>query len=244
MKKVALITGAARRIGAVIAKTLHHEGINVAVHYHHSKEEAYQVCNALNNIRSNSAIPIEGDIKNPQACQEIITKAFEAWGALDILINNASSFYPTPFEEAKESQWEDLIGSNLKGPFFLSQAAAPHLLTSQGNIINLVDIHADKPLKNYPIYSIAKAGLVMLTKSLARELGPAIRVNAVAPGVILWPDEVNALSEQTQNYIISRTCLKRKGRPEDIAETVLFLIRQNYITGQVIAVDGGRSIRD
>jgi pteridine reductase len=243
-QKVALITGAAKRIGAVIAQHLHNAGMNIVIHYHHSKPEADLLCSQFNNLRSNSAHAVSGDIASTDDCQRIISEAQAQWGRLDALINNASSFYPTRVGETNETQWHDLIGSNLKGPFFLSQAAKPFLLESQGNIINITDIHGDRPLKRYPVYSLAKAGLIMLTKSLARELGPHIRVNAVSPGVILWPNEENAVSDSVQDYIVNRTCLKRKGSPEDIAETVHFLLNQGYITGQTIAVDGGRSVRD
>ncbi len=243
MNKVVLITGAAKRIGAVITRLLHESGMNVVLHYHHSEAEAFELCKHLNDSRPNSAKVFQADIKEIDACQHLIDQAQKVWGRLDVLVNNASSFYPTPLEQVSENDWEDLVGSNLKGPFFLCQAAATHLVSSKGNIVNIVDIHADKPLKNYPVYCIAKAGLVMLTKSLARELGPSIRVNGVAPGAILWPNEQSSVSAETQQYIINQTLLKRQGNPQDIAETVLFLIKQSYITGQIIAVDGGRSIR-
>ncbi len=242
--KVALVTGAAKRIGAAIATALHQQGMNVVIHYHHSKQEAEALCLKLNRLRQHSAISLGLDIRKTSACQTLIQHSTEAWQRLDLLVNNASSFYPTPIMKTQEKEWEDLLGSNLKGPFFLSQAAAPFLKLSQGNIINITDIHADRPLKNYTIYSIAKAGLVMLTKSLARELGPRVRVNAVAPGAILWPNEENALNEKIQQYVVARTCLKRQGFPQDIAAAVLFLNGQNYITGQIITVDGGRSIKD
>ncbi len=244
MKKVALVTGAAKRIGAVIAEKIHAEGFNVIIHYHHSEREALVLTQRLNQQRDHSAVAIQGDIKTSLTCKEIIKTAYQEWQRLDILINNASSFYPTPMGEVNDEQWDDLMGSNLKGPFFLSQAAAPYLQKNSGVIVNIVDIHADRPLKNYPVYCMAKAGLTMLTKALARELAPEIRVNAVAPGVILWPNQQNTINEAIKDHIIDRTCLKRQGLPQDIAETILFLIKQNYMTGQVIAVDGGRSIKD
>jgi pteridine reductase len=243
MDKVALITGSAKRIGAVLAKTLHQQGMNVIIHYHHSKQAATYLCSELNSIRSHSACSLQADIREVKACIQLIKEAVSIWKRLDLLVNNASSFYPTALGNTYEDQWDDLLGSNLKGPFFLSQAAAPFLSENDGNIVNIADIHADKPLKHYAVYSIAKAGLVMLTKSLARELAPKIRVNAVAPGEVLWPNDQNELPERIKQSIIHRTCLKRQGAPKDIAETVLFLMRQNYITGQVIAVDGGRNIR-
>lgn len=244
MAKTVLITGGAQRIGAVITRRCHELGMNVIIHYHKSHEAALSLCQQLNQVRSNSAAMVQGDISQIADCQRIIASAVTTWQGLDVLINNASSFYPTKIGEVTETQWQDLLGSNVKGPFFLAQAAKPYLEAVSGNIINITDIHADRPLKNYPVYCIAKAGLVMLTKSLAREFGPNVRVNAVSPGVILWPNEENAVSADTQDYIINRTCLKRQGSPKDIADTIVFLLEQNYMTGQVIAVDGGRSIRD
>ncbi len=241
--RVVLITGAAKRLGAVIAKQLHEQGFKVVIHYHHSKKEAEDACNSFNTIRKDSAAIVHGNIDDIANCQRIIQEAYNIFEQLDALINNASSFYPTPVGSVNLKQWDDLLGSNLKGPFFLSQAAAPFLKRANGNIINITDIHGERPLKNYPVYSIAKAGLIMLTKSLARELGPSIRVNAIAPGPILWPNEKTLLSDTAKEHIIEKTCLKRKGTPQDIAQTVLFLLEQGYITGQVIAVDGGRTIK-
>jgi pteridine reductase len=242
--QVAVITGGAKRIGAVIAKTLHHQGMNVILHYRHSMDAAATLNAQLNQLRSNSSAMVTGDITKVIDCQRIIATAQQQWGRIDALINNASSFYPTPLIDADENAWEDLFGSNLKGPFFLSQVAAPWLTKTQGNIVNIADIHGERPLKNYPIYCCAKAGLIMLTKSLARELGPQVRVNAVAPGAILWPDEQNELTAEAKKHIVDRVPLKRIGQPQDIADTVLFLLKQGYINGQIIAVDGGRSIKD
>ena len=239
--KTALITGASRRIGAIIARTLHAAGMNITVHYRGSKEEADALVGVLNSQRENSAIAIRFDLHNTAGLPELIELHQKHWGRLDLLVNNASSFYPTHIGKMTEQHWDDLLGSNLKAPLFLSQAAIPALKASQGCIINIVDIHADKPMKNHTIYCIAKAGLAMLTKSLAKELGPDIRVNGVAPGAIMWPE--NELDAETQDDIVSRTALKRSGMPEDIAATVLFLMRDaHYITGQIIPVDGGRSI--
>lgn len=237
---VVLITGAAHRIGATTAKLLHENGMNIVLHYRGSREQAKAVQKELNDTRENSVILIQADLHITNGLPALIEESVKAWGRLDVLINNASSFYPTPIEKSTEAQWDDLIGSNLKAPFFLSQAAAPHLKKNKGCIINIVDIHADRPLKNFPIYSMAKAGLVMMTKSLACELGPEIRVNAVAPGAILWPENLDEVAKQR---IVSRTFLKRQGEPNDISKTILYLIKDaGYVTGQVIAVDGGRSL--
>jgi pteridine reductase len=239
--KVVLITGGARRIGASIARLLHAQDMQLVIHYRSSKEEARQLQQELHQTRPESVMLVRGDLLNTAKLDNLVHETVEAFGRLDVLINNASSFYPTLIGKAGEKEWEDLIGSNLKAPFFLSQAAAPHLKKTNGCIINMADIHGKQPLKTYPIYSIAKAGIIMLTKSLARELGPEVRVNAVAPGTILWPE--NDLDEMAKQRIISRAPQKRAGHPDDIARTILFLIRDaDYITGQVIAVDGGRSV--
>lgn len=239
--RVVLITGAAHRIGARIAHTLHHAGANLVLHYRNSKVAAEIVAQELNGQRAQSVALVQGDLHDTQRAPQIIDEAAAAWGRLDVLINNASTFYPTPMGSVTEEQWQDLLGANLRAPFFLSQAAAPFLRTTQGCIVNIADIHAERPLKNYPVYSIAKAGLVMLTKALACELGPEVRVNAVAPGAILWPE--HGLDEVTKQRIVSRTFLKRQGEPSDIAQAVLFLIRNAaYMTGQVLTVDGGRSL--
>ena len=237
---VVLITGAAHRIGATTAKLLHENGMNIVLHYRGSREQAQAVQNELNGLRENSVILIQADLHITNGLPALIEESVKAWGRLDVLINNASSFYPTKMGKATEAQWDDLIGSNLKAPFFLSQAAAPHLKKNNGCIINIVDIHADRPLKTFPIYSMAKAGLAMMTKSLACELGPEIRVNAVAPGAILWPENLDEVAKQR---IVSRTFLKRQGEPNDISKTILYLIKDaGYVTGQIITVDGGRSL--
>jgi len=238
--KVVLITGAAHRIGATTAKLLHQNGMNIVLHYRGSREQAQALQKELNDERENSVILIQADLHLTKGLSTLIEEAVKAWGRLDVLINNASSFYPTPIGKATEDHWDDLIGSNLKAPFFLSQSAAPHLKKTNGCIVNIVDIHAERPLKTFPIYSMAKAGLVMMTKSLAGELGPEIRVNAVAPGAILWPENLDEVAKQR---IVSRTFLKRQGEPNDISKTILYLIKDaGYVTGQVIAVDGGRSL--
>ena len=238
--KVVLITGAAHRIGATTARRLHAEGMNILLHYRHSREAAEKLQAELNAIRAASVQLIQADLHDTAKLPNLVEQAIHVWGRLDVLINNASSFYATPVGNVTEAQWDDLIGSNLKAPFFLSQAAAPYLKEQQGCIVSIVDIHAERPLKEFPVYSMAKAGLVMLTKSLACELGPEVRVNAVAPGAILWPEN---LGESEKEKIISRTFLKRQGAPDDIARAILYLIRDaGYMSGQVLTVDGGRSL--
>ncbi|MES9993545.1 MAG: pteridine reductase [Candidatus Thiodiazotropha sp.] len=240
--KCALITGAAHRIGAAIARQLHREGMNILLHYRHSKTAAEQLQRELETERPHSVWLLQADLQQKESYNYLIDQTEALCQGLDLLVNNASSFYPTPLGSATEEQWEDLLGSNLKAPFFLSQAAAPLLYRRQGCIINLVDIHAERPLKEHPIYSVAKAGNAMLVQSLARELGPEVRVNGVAPGAILWPEQ--GLTDGEREEILQRTALKRAGTPEDIARTLLFLYRDApYVTGQIIAVDGGRTVQ-
>jgi len=239
---VALITGAARRIGATIARQLWQQGYRVIIHCHHSTEAAGLLADELNGLKPDSARVLQADLNNSQQVSELADQTLACWGQIDLLINNASSFYPTPLEQSSDQQWDDLINSNLKAAYFLSAKLADALKQQQGNIINLVDIHAQRALPGYPIYSIAKAGLQMMTLSLAKELAPAIRVNGVAPGPILWPEQEAAVSPAEQDAILEKTLLQRAGTPEDIAETVLFLAGQHYITGQIIAVDGGKSL--
>ena len=239
--KVVLVTGASHRIGATIVRLLHAEGMNVILHYRHSREAAQAIQQELNAIRDESVILIQADLHETAKINEMVREAVKGWGRIDAIINNASSFYPTPIGKIDERVWDDLIGSNLKAPLFLCQAAAPYLKQQQGNIVNIVDIHADRPLKEHTVYSIAKAGLVMLTKSMARELGPDVRVNAVAPGAILWPE--NDIDDVTKKRILSGTVLKRQGSPDDIARAVRFLIKEaNYMSGQILTVDGGRTL--
>lgn len=240
--KCALITGAAHRIGAEIVRMLHAQGMDLLIHYRRSADLAKALRNELEADRADSVLLVQADLHDAESHHKLIESALAFRGRLDLLVNNASSFYPTPLEDANLEQWDDLIGSNLKAPFFLSLAAAPILRQHQGAIVNLIDIHAERPLKGYPIYSIAKAGNAMLVKSLARELGPEIRVNGIAPGAILWPEQ--AQSVEDQETILERTALKRPGTPQDIARTLLFLLRDApYITGQIIAVDGGRTLQ-
>jgi pteridine reductase len=236
----ALVTGAGRRIGAAIVAGLHEAGANVVVHYFKSGEAAEALVANLNSARAESALAVQADLTDSAALPLLLADVTATTGRLDVLVNNASSFYPTPLGSITEEQWDDLLGSNLKAPLFLCQAALPHLKESQGVIINIVDVHSQRPLKNHPLYGVAKAGLAMLTRSLARDLGPEIRVNGVSPGAILWPE--TGMSEQIQKNIIAKTALKRAGRPEDIAAAVLYLVRDApYVTGQILAVDGGRS---
>jgi len=240
---VALITGGARRIGAEIACTLHAAGFNIAIHCRHSLGDANTLANKLNTTRANSASVFSADLINKQEIDELAKALKEKWGRLDALINSASSFYPTPLKDASEDQWDDLMGSNLKAPFFLAQAFAQSLQKTGGCIINIADIHAERPLKHHAIYCAAKAGNIMLTKALARDLAPGVRVNGVAPGAIMWPESESELNPEQQAEILQRIPLARAGEPSDIARTIRFLICDApYITGQILPVDGGRSV--
>lgn len=224
-----------------MVRQLHSAGMNIALHYRRSSSSADMLAESLNQQRPGSVKLIQGDLLKLDDLTRIVEEAAIGWQRLDVLINNASTFYPTAMGEATEAQWDDLVGTNLKAPFFLSQAAYPHLKQQSGCIVNIVDIHAHRPMKGFPIYSAAKAGLQMMTMSLARELGPGVRVNGVAPGAILWPE--HEMDDLIKQQIIERTALKRQGSPADIARTVLFLIRDaDYISGQIISVDGGRSL--
>ncbi|VAW50207.1 FolM Alternative dihydrofolate reductase 1 [hydrothermal vent metagenome] len=239
--KVALITGGAKRIGAAITKELHQAGYNVIIHCRLSRQTADNLAVELNLIREDSAHVIQGDLNNETIYDSLIDQSYKFWKRLDALVNNASSFHPTPIGSITLDDWDNLINSNMRAPLFLAQAAAPHLKHTQGCIINIIDVHAQRPMKNHPVYCAAKAGLQMITLSLAKDLGPEIRVNGVAPGAILWPE--NDMSEHTKNLILERTSLKRPGQPIDIAKTIVFLAKDaDYITGQIIAVDGGRSL--
>lgn len=237
--KVALITGGAHRIGACIARQFHAEGMNLVIHYRSSQDSAHQLQKELHAERPESVVLVRGNLLKNGVLTNLVYETIEAFGRIDVLINNASTFYPTPIGQTSEKEWDDLIGTNLKAPFFLSQAAASSLIEHEGCIVNIADIYGDRPLKNHTLYSTAKAGLIMLTKSLARELGPKVRVNAIAPGVILWPEKL--LDDMAKHRIISSTPLKRSGDPNDVARTALFLVRDaGFITGQIMAVDGGR----
>lgn len=239
--KCALVTGASRRIGASIASRLHGDGAMVAIHYRASEEPALRLRDRLNAQRPGTAEVFPADLNEPRQLDALIDSVEKWSGRLDILVNNASSFYPTPLGSITTEQWDDLLGSNLKAPLFLSQAAAPMLRSGEGCIVNIVDIHARRPLRNHPVYGAAKAGLAMLTRSLAKDLAPEVRVNGVAPGAIMWPE--NGMNADVQDKILEQIPLARKGRPEDIAGAVAYLAGDaHYVTGQIIAVDGGRSL--
>jgi pteridine reductase len=238
----ALVTGAAKRIGACICRTLHAHGANVVIHYGHSAAAAEALAADLNAARPGSAHTLQGNLTDRATPQRLLDAVRDlSGGRLDILVNNASTFYPTPLADVDANNWEDLIGTNLKAPLFMAQAAAPLLRAAGGQIINIVDIHAQRPLKDHVVYGPAKAGLAMLTRSLAKDLAPEVRVNGVAPGAILWPEQ--GMTAEAEKSILRQIPLARTGTPEDIARTVLFLVQDApYITGQIIAVDGGRSI--
>lgn len=239
--KVILITGAARRVGAEIARLLHAAGASVVLHYRSSAEDAAALAAELNALRPESARAIECDLLDVSQLPALVATAVDTFGGLDVLINNASTFYPTPVGDITEIDWDDLLGTNLRAPLFLSQAANAALRERAGLILNVADIHGLRPLRRYPVYSVAKAGLIMLTKSLARELGPHVRVNAVAPGPVMWP--ADGLDKELQEKIIRRTALKRPGSAQEVARACLYFASDApYVTGQVLAVDGGRSI--
>jgi len=243
INKVVLVTGGAQRIGASICRYLHSRGYNILLHYNRSEVEARSLQEELSAIRSDSVNLVHFDLVSNNDWSTLQETCLSHWGRLDALVNNASNFYPTPIGNVTESQWNDILGSNLSGSFFLSQALIPAIREVAGCIVNIIDIHGDRPLKNYPVYSIAKAGLAMMTRSLAKELAPEIRVNGIAPGAILWPENEASLSELTRSTIIRQIPLKRQGAPEDVAKTVHFLIQDApYINGQILAVDGGRSL--
>lgn len=239
---VVLITGGARRIGAAIGKKLHQEGYRLVVHYRHSRGDAQALADQLNQERADSVKLVSADLNQHSDIEPLAEQACQAFGRLDVLINNASSFYPTPVGEGTEQQWDDLFASNAKAPFFLSQALTSELSSNQGCIINIADIHASKPLGQHTIYCMAKAANIMLTQSLAKELAPEVRVNGVAPGAILWPEQEAELSDNGKDSILRQVPLARPGNPQNIADTVAYLLDNDYITGQIIAIDGGRSL--
>lgn len=241
--KAVLITGGARRIGAAISRRLHAAGARVVVHYRASMDEARALAAELTALRGDSVVLAQADLLHPDGTRRLVEQAVRAFGRLDALVNNASSFYATPLGAITERAWDDLIGTNLKAPLFLSQLAAPELRRNRGAIVNIVDVHAEFPMAAHVVYSIAKGGLLALTRSLARELGPEVRVNGVSPGTVLWPEGEAWSDERVRSRIVDETALKRVGEPADIARTVEFLLASApYITGQVIAVDGGRSV--
>ena len=239
--KVVLVTGAARRIGAAIVTRLQENGARVAIHYRGSADDAEKLAATLNDGRPDSAKTFQANLLGARAVANLISAVVEWGGRLDGLVNNASTFYPTPVGTITDEHWDDLVGSNFKVPLFLSQEAAPHLRQAGGTIINIVDIHAQRPLRNHPVYGPAKAALAMLTRSLAKDLAPEIRVNGVSPGAILWPED--GMTEANQQTILRQVPLERAGSPDDIAGCVLYLMRDaTYVTGQIVVVDGGRSI--
>ena len=239
--KVVLVTGAARRIGAAIVTRLHASGARIAIHYRGSATEAETLASRLNEQRDGSAASFQANLLQTAEITRLVENVVDWSGQLDALVNNASTFYPTPVGSITDEAWNDLVGSNFKAPLFLSQAAAPHLRDTGGCIVNIVDIHAQRPLRDHTVYGPAKAALAMLTRSLAKDLAPEVRVNGVSPGAILWPE--NGMSESAQQAILDQVPLARAGSPDDIAGCVLFLLRDaTYVTGQIIAVDGGRSI--
>lgn len=239
--KVVLITGAAKRIGAATARRLHADGARVAIHYRGSVAAAEALVSELNAVRADSAAGFQLDLQETRELPGLLDAVVDWGGRLDVLVNNASSFYATPIGDIGEQDWDDLLGSNLKAPLFLSQAAVPELRKNRGSIVNIVDIHARRPLRDHAVYGAAKAGLALLTRSLAKDLAPDIRVNGVAPGAILWPED--DMSDAIKQDILVQVPLGRAGEPADVANCVLFLVCEAaYITGQVLAVDGGRAI--
>ena len=239
--KVALVTGGARRVGAAIARQLHGAGASVLLHYRDSEADAARLEAEFNAARPKSAAKVKAELLAPVAPRALLSAALDSFGRLDVLVNNASSFFPVAVGAMESSHWEELIGSNLRAPLFIAQQAAQELAKNEGCIVNIVDIHAERPLKGYALYSIAKAGLAAMTRALALELAPRVRVNGVAPGAIAWPED-GQFPDAERSRVIATTPLARTGSPDDVARTVLFLASAPYVTGQIIAVDGGRSI--
>lgn len=240
-RPVALITGAAKRVGAQIARSLHGAGYDLALHYRHSRGEMDALCAELNMARNGSARAIQAELADVEVMPRIVDDCIARFGRLDALVNNASAFYATPVGSVTPTQWEELFASNARAPFFLVQAAAPHLQAARGAIVNMADIYAERPLPGHAVYCMAKAALVMMTLALAKELGPEVRVNAIAPGAVLWPESGKAYADQKE--LVARTPLKRAGSPEDVAAAVLFLLRDaKFSTGQILKVDGGRAL--
>ena len=241
MDKVALITGGARRLGAAITTLLHAAGYRVAIHCQTSTTEAAALAATLNAGRADSALTLCADLRHAEAAASMIDTLAARWGRLDALVNNAAVFHPSTLDGSTLADWSDTMDVNLRAPFLLAQRAAPLLRASEGAIVNVTDIYADRPKAGFTIYCVAKAGLAGLTRALARELAPAVRVNGVAPGAILWPEESSAGAQQA---LLDRTPLARRGEPSDIAEAVLYLAGAKFVTGQIVAVDGGRSLND
>ncbi len=240
--RTVLVTGGARRVGAAIASCLHECGARLAIHCHRSTIEARALATELNARRDGSAAVFVADLLDVDRMPALVASVLQRFGRLDVLVNNASTFYATPLGKIQPAQWADLMGSNLKAPLFLTQAAAPALREARGLVLNIADIHGLRPLRDYSVYSVAKAGLIHLTRALARELAPEVRVNAIAPGPVLWPEDNAALDEARQQQIVARTLLQRPGSPADVARTArFFAVDAPYVTGQILAVDGGRS---
>lgn len=240
--KAILVTGAGRRVGAAVARRLHEAGGHLVLHYRSAAREAQALARELNACRAHSALAVQADLLDTEKLGGLVDAAVAAFGRLDGLVNNASSFFPTPVGGIGEREWNDIVGTNFKSPLFLTQAAAPQLRLTHGAVVNITDIHAERPLAGYALYCAAKAGLAGLTRALALELGPEVRVNGVAPGPILWPDD-GSFDERARAAVVRRTLLKRVGEPDDIARAVLFLMADAaYVTGQILAVDGGRSV--
>ncbi|MEX2516636.1 MAG: pteridine reductase [Gammaproteobacteria bacterium] len=238
--KTALITGAARRVGATIAECLHQAGMDVVIHYYTSSQAAAALAQRLNQQRPGSALTIKANLQDSRELQPLVQQAIAFKGRLDALVNNASAFYPTPLADVNEDQWQELLDVNLKAPLFLTRHAAAELKQRQGCVVNLTDIHAERTLTGYPVYSVSKAGLVTLTRALAKALAPEVRVNAVAPGAILWPEDMD---NELQQNILDRIPLRRRGEPDDIARAVRYMIADaDYVTGQILNVDGGRTL--
>lgn len=240
-RPVALITGAAKRVGATIARALHAAGYDLALHYRESLADMQALCGELDTARAGSTLAIRAELADVGALPGIVEKCISRFGRLDALVNNASTFFPTAIGDVTAAQWDDLFASNARAPLFLAQAAAPHLRTTRGAIVNIVDIYAERPLPGHPVYCMAKAALAMMTLALAKELAPDVRVNGVAPGAVLWPEAGKSYADQSE--LIARTPLQRAGSPEDVAGAVLYLLRDaRFTTGQILNVDGGRSL--
>jgi len=240
-RKTALVTGSAARIGAAICATLHARGCDVALHYNANRESAERLAGQLNQDRPGSVFPVQADLSSPAGVDALAGFVSERFDQLDVLVNNASRFYPTNIGQTQAWQWDDLLNSNLRGPYFLVQALLGPLRTAGGSVVNILDVHAERPMRDHAVYCISKAGLVMMTRSLAQELGPSIRVNGVSPGAILWPEAEPAAAQK--QVILRRTALGRIGEPSDIASAVAYLaLDAPYVTGQILAVDGGRSL--
>ncbi|MBK1886115.1 MULTISPECIES: pteridine reductase [Marinobacter] len=240
---VALITGSAHRLGARTAQILQERGWNIAIHYRNREDQAHSLAESMNQQRPNSAVALQADLSNITDIRRLGTEAAAQWGRLDALVNNASVFYPNPTPEATEDDWDSIMHTNLKAPFFLLQACLPALRASSGSVVNLIDIYSEKPLADHPLYCASKAGLAALTRSWAKDLAPEVRVNGVSPGAILWPEGDAAVDVGYQSIILAKTPLNRTGTPDDIARTIVFLLAEApFITGQIISVDGGRSL--